>query len=389
VKKRVPSAVLTLCFVIIFTRLLAFDKDSTKTIRPPKHYFHSTLYTDIYSTGTRTLDTVNTISRKLKSFQLTQVSLGFNVPFVTKDIYNKDSTRISNLHLLLSGGYSMINLNFGGISRHQLSKTYMGARGFYNNGKKSIFFLEVSPFVTRDNGHSYTRIYRLATTLLYNYAANDYFSFRIGFTRSFLWGNRFNLPYIGIRVGKLDKVNFSVQFPRGVTFSFPLGKHVRGGIYTRPQGGLYSFANTDSIQVGDFSNNKKLFFGRNEFLSGLRIDLLASRYFNAYLSTGFTTRNYISFSSQAKEKSKYSPYPNYYKQNIKGSIFLNMGVVFRFGKTRSIYNSRQLYNAIDMNNDIGDNGIHPGNGNIPLPEKKIKINNTDDVLDLIESQDLY
>lgn len=374
--------------MFFFTKLSAFAGDSTKVVRPPKHYFSKTIYVDLYSTGTRRLDTINKISKRLKTFQLNQFSVGFNLPVITKDFYNKDSTKISNIHFLFNGGYNKVDLNFGGISKHSLSKTSLGFRCIYNNGRKSIFFIELTPFVTQDNGYDYTREYRFATTLLYNYAANEFFSFRVGFTRSFLWGNRFNLPYVGIRVGRLDKANFSVQFPRGASFSWPMGRYVRGSIYTKPQGGLYSFANTDSIAVGAFTTNQRLFFGRNEFLSGWRLDILPSKHFNAYISSGFTTKNYISFSSSATAKNKYTPYNNYYRQNIKGSIFLNIGLVVRFGRTRSVYNSTQMYNAIDLNNDIGDNGVNPGNG-IPKPAKKIKVNNPDEVLDLLETQDLY
>ncbi len=400
-KKRHSNYYITLSFVFFFTRLLAFtDADSTKNtkvVRPPKHYFSNTIYADIYSTGERKLDTINQIthavnqvSKKLNSFQVSQFSAGFNIPVITKDIYNKDSTKISNIHFLLTGGYTKLNLKFGGISEHQLSKTSLGVRGVYNNGKKSIFFVDIAPFVTQDNGFAYTRTYRLASTFVYNYSANEYFCFRAGFTRSFLWGNRFNFPYVGIRVGKLDKVNFSVQFPRGASLNFPIGKYVRSSFYTKVQGGLYSFANTDSIQVGNLNDNKKLFFGRNEFLSGWRMDILPSKYFSAYLSTGFTTQNYISFSSSATATSNFMAYGNYYKQRIKPSIFLNIGVVVRFGKTKSIYNNYAMYNAVDINNnDIGNTGTHIGNGNIPVPQKKIKINNTNQILDLIETQDLY
>lgn len=391
VKSRPSIYLITLSFVFVFTKLLAFnDKDSTKTAKLPQHYFNKTIYLDTYSAGKRTLDTVNMISRRLKTFQVSQFSMGFNIPVVTKNFYNKDSTRISNFHFLLTGAYTKIDLNFGGISTHQLSKTSVGFRGLYNNGKKSILFYEISPFVNRDNGFSYTRVYRLATTFLFNYAASEKFSFRVGFTRSYLWGNRYNLPYIGLRFGRLDKVNFSIQFPRGMTFCFPMGHYVRATIYTKPQGGLYSFANTDSIQVGNFNDNKQLFFGRSEFLSGWRIDVLPSKKFNAYLSSGFTTQNFISFSSTATARSKYTAYNNYYKQSIKGSVFINIGLVIRLGKTRSYYNNIGIYNAIDMNNDMGENGINLGNGNIPVaPRKKIKINNPNEVLDLIETQDLY
>jgi len=120
------------------------------------------------------------------------------------------------------------------------------------------------------------------------------------------------------------------------------------------------------------------------------MDVLPSGYFNAYFGRWLTKQNYNSFTASSKAKSNLSTYTNYYGQFIKGSIFLNIGVVVRFGRVKSIYNNFQMYDAIDLNNSgMGDNGIHSGNGNIPVPEKKIKINNTDEVLDLIEAQDLY
>ncbi len=379
-------------FVLIITKLSAFNNsDTTKVVKPPKHYFNKTIYLDYYSTGKRELDTINQVSKLLGSYQLNQVSLGYNFPMVTRDIYNKDSTKISTLNLLFTGNYTSIKLNFEGINKHTLTKLSLGCRGFYSNGKKSIFFVELSPFVTRDRGYAYTKTYRLASTVLYNFTANEYFSFRVGYTRSFLWGNRYQLPYIGIRVGKLDKINFSVQFPRGVTFVVPIGKYVRTSLYTKPQGGLYTFANTDSLRIGNINDNDKLYFGRYEFLSGLRLDLQPSNFFNFYLSSGFTTRNKIAFYSTTLIRNNNSMYKNYYSENIKSSIFVNFGLVFRFGKTKSIYNNSLMYDAKDINNtiDSGDNGLIKGNGDIPVPTKKIKKVNPDEILDLIEAQDLY
>lgn len=376
--------------MFIHTKLSAFNShDSLKVNKPPRHYFNSTIYLDGYATGKRTLNQNNLIGQKLKTYQVSQLVLGFSFPVATKDFYNKDSTRISNIHLLVAGSHMAINPYFEGISNHQLSKTAMNFRGIYNNGKKSIFFVEFSPFVTRDNGYSYTRTYRLATTLLYNCSVNDYFSFRVGITRSFLWGNRNTLPYIGIRVGKLDKVNFSIQFPRSITFNVPIGKYIRTSLYTKPQGGLYSFANTDSIP--GFGIDKKLYFGRYEFLSGLRLDILPSKYFNFYFSSGLTTQNFIGIVGHSSVKNKYGILKNSYTERINGTMFFNFGLVVRFGKTKSIYNNQQLYNTMDLNNSIdpGDNNIKTGNGNIPLPDKKIKSLKPTDVTDLIETQDLY
>ena len=161
VSKKVVG-VLVLGFVINFTKLLAFDNDSIsknpKVIKPPKNYFNNAIYADYYAPSKRVLDTLNPIFKKLKSYKFSQVSVGFNLPMFTKDFYNKDSTRISNIHLLITGGYTALRLNFEGISQHKLSKTFIGFRGVFNNGKKSIFFVEVAPFISQDNGYRYSKI---------------------------------------------------------------------------------------------------------------------------------------------------------------------------------------------------------------------------------------
>lgn len=379
-----------LSFVFFATKLSAF-KDSLKTVKVPKHYFHKTFYIDSYSLGKIDLDTLNPIAKKLGTYQARQTTFGFNIPLATKNFYNKDSTRISNLHFLLTGSYNRVNLSLGDMKTHYLVKSSLGFRTMFNNGKKSIFFMEIAPFVTKDIGHPRARTYRLATTLLYDCSVSSNFSFRVGVTRTFLWGNRYVLPYIGLRVGRLDKVNFSVQFPRSISFNVPIGKYIRTCLYTKPMGGLYSYANTDSLTIGDSLRNDKLFFGRSEFLTGLRIDVLPSRKFNFYISSGFATNNQIAFFPTSKPKNDLSLYSSYYAEKIKSTIFVNFGFVIRFGKTRSFYNSQQMYNAMDLNNStgVGDNNVRPGNGNIPAPAKKIHKTTPNEVLDLIETQDFY
>jgi len=393
VNKYVLKYLILLSFVSCFTKLFAFEKDTAKQAKVPKHYFNSTIYLDNYGTGVRNLDTINKISKRLKSYNIAQFNIGFNVPLFTKDFYKSDGTQISNFHFLLTGAHTRIDLEFGGISKHQLVRNSLGFRGIYNNGKRVILFGEVSPFSTIDRVDRNTKTSRLAFSFIYNFTPNDKFSLRIGFTRTFLWGNRYNIPYVGIRVGRLDKFHVSIQFPRSFNINIPMGKYVRTSIFAKPQGGLFAFANTDSIKIGDLNNNYKLFFGRYEFLSGLRVDVLPAKWFNFYLSTGFTTSNSIALTAPRTAPNNLSPYKNYYRQNIDPSIFLNFGIVFRLGKTKSVYNNYQMYDAMDMNNNIdaGHNASDVGNGNIPMvPGAKPKIKNSNsEILDLLETQDLY
>jgi hypothetical protein len=367
------------------TKLLALGyKDSVNTAKPPKHYFSKTIYLDSYAPQKTKLDHVKPISRMLETYQLRQFSFGCNLPVFTKDFYSADGTRISNFHLLLNASVVNLKVSFDGISTHTLSNSSIGMRALYNDGKKGIFYAEMAPFLSQDRGYSYTRTLRMASTVLYNYSVNDYFGFRIGYTRTFLWGNRYHLPFIGFRFGHIDKVNLSIQFPRNITFTMPVSSAFRLSLYTKPVGGLYTFANVDSIPLGGtVSDNQNIYFGRYEFLSGIRMDVQPSKH--------ITTKNKMLFYTTAKGKDKTAPYPTGYFENIKRGVFLNVGCVIRFGQTKSIYNNTQMYNAMDLNNNINpsDDNVQFGNGNVPLPAKKMVSVTPDDVLDLIEAKDLY
>jgi hypothetical protein len=201
-----------------------------------------------------------------------------------------------------------------------------------------------------------------------------------------MYGNRFNLPYVGIRIGKLDGVNLSIQFPRSVSFNIPIGRHIKTSLYTKAQGGMYSFANTDSIYY--LNNDKSLNFGRYEFVGGTRLDILPSRFFNFYLSTGLTTQNNIVLFSESFNKDNKGQLNSFYREKLKGSLFVNFGLVFKFGKVKSIYNNYNLYNAHDLNSVDGNN-INQGNNQVPAKESKIKHVAPTEVQDLIDVQDFY
>lgn len=373
-------------FCVPHTKLLSMNNDSLKSDRLPRHYFRTTIYTDFYGTGNRDLNRKTFVSGKLKTYRVSQFTLGFHAPVFTQDFYNHDSTRIANLHMLLTGSYAAVVPHFGGLSTHRLSKTSIGMRAIYNTGRKSIFYVELTPFTTQDNGYRYTRKFRFATTLLYNCTVNPYFSFRVGFTRSFIFGNRNHLPYVGIRVGRLDGVNLSVQFPRSITLNVPVGRFIKTSLYTKPLGGLYSFANVDSIYY--LNNDRSINFGRYEFVGGLRLDVLPSSRFNFYLSAGLTTQNSIGFYSETFNRRSRGTLAPFYKERLDNGLFINFGLVFKFGKSRSIYNNYNLYDAQDLNNRDADN-ISNGNSQIPARHKLRKSPKPNDVQDLIDTQDFY
>lgn len=364
--------------------LLAQTSYKTLDLKTPKHYFNTVLSLDGYRKPEVQLkDTSEPLNRRLKSYGIRQFNLNLCAPLVTID--GKDTTVMSNSHILLTVNYNSLRPQFSGISDHRLTKFGVGLRYIYNTGKKGVWFFEVSPFATRDVTFRSAVTYRMASTVVYSHNASERLNFRVGISKSFQWGNRFYWPFIGLRLGRLDKAHISIQFPRNVEFVLPVGHKVILSMYARPQGGMYNFSNQDSLY---FNTSDKVFnFTRYELNSGLRVDVRASKHFNFYLAIGTSSRNNITFySERANARHPRLPYRRYfYTQDVPRTGFLNLGLVFVFGKTRSYYNNKNLYDAADLQNNVDQSG----NPRIPLPAKKKRSDaNLESVLDLVDYNEL-
>jgi hypothetical protein len=367
-----------------------------KQPKEPKHFFKTTIFLDQYHRPKTALNHKDFVGAHLKNYSIDQTTLAFYTPLFTANKYNKDSTVNSNFHILFTGNYLLLQPKFEGISNHNLIKYGFGVRAIYNTGEKSIFFFESSPFVTQDASYTSESKFRMAGTLLWSYSPSDHYNFRLGATRSFLWGNRYWLPFIGLRFGAIDKFNFSIQFPRIISLNMPISNKVRTSVFTKSQGGLFQFSNRDTVyyinNTGSSANNteKTINFGRYEFLVGARVDVAATRCWSFYLATGFSTRNYVAFYSNGFNKDNKKSYSYFYNDFPASTYFLNVGTVIRFGKTKSYYNNRNMYEAHDLNNtlDPGENNVNPGNGDIPYTKKRKKEHvKPSEIQDLIDAND--
>ena len=227
----------------------------------------------------------STKNSSLGNYSFTQSSLGFYIPFFTQDKLSKDSTSIANIHMLLVGNTTVSSPRFTALeNNHQFNKTSLGLRIIYNTGKKGIWFFNGSPFVVYDNFDKTSKSLRYASVLLYNRTVNDKFSYRVGFIKTFVFGNRYSLPLIGFRLGPLDGTYVSMQLLRNISVHFPLNKHLYGSVFIKPMGGLYNVINNDTLYPG---NDKIIQFGRYELLNGIRLDY-ASKNFDFYISSGLS-----------------------------------------------------------------------------------------------------
>ncbi len=377
-----------ICLVFFFCMLSFYAQPIFDSIKPkmPKHYFNTVIMVDGYNKNKNDLiDTNKLITKKLKTYSINQFNLSFYTPLYTKEDTN--SLVYSNTHYLLTGNFMLFQPVFDGISTHNILRVGAGLRIIHNPGKKGIWFFDASPYLIKDVSYNTEASIRMASSIIYSHNFNTFFNLRVGVIKTFLYGNRNYIPYFGFRLGKLDKLNFSFQFPRSISINLPAFNKFNFSLYTRTQGGVYNFSNQNNLYY--INNDKNFYFARREINTGFRIDVKPSHNFLFFISGGLSTGNYIAFYSKTKnETNKLRSYKFYFYENkLPATLFVNAGFVIKLGKSKSVYNNINLLDAIDLNNqnDVGDGNNF--NGNINLPQKPEKNYNLKSIQDLIDIND--
>src|SRR5262249_2033141 len=129
----------------------------------------------------------------------------------------------------------------------QIGRLSAGVRVFYGNGKKSMFYFTLMPFVSQEFEFEHGRQGRFTSAFVFSKTVSARFSYRLGIARTYSFGRALHLPVLGMRIGALDDIHLNIQFPRNVTFDFPMGKKVWASVFTKTMGGIYNVATQDTL----------------------------------------------------------------------------------------------------------------------------------------------
>lgn len=366
-----------------------------KTQREVRNYIRPCISASFYSTGLRDVKgNVPALDRRLKQYSFNQSSIAFYTPLWTHTRFvGKDSTDVNTFHLLFTINALTDRPTFTGLNKqHELYKLSMGVRGIWAFKSNCIVFADVTPLVTGDKyNEQATKRLRMGSTFVMNFMFSPKFSLRIGATKNFLFGNRYYLPMIGFRVGKLDgKCYFQLQFPRHASLTIQPSPKFTINIYSRAYGGLYNISNGDSLYFG---NDSVIQYGYRGVANGMRFDYRPGPNFSCFVSGGFDVRNHLRLFSYEVNQDNFGPLTPFYKASPAGTIFLNAGITVRFGKAKRSQGNYLMYDVFDLNNqmDPGDNNLNPGNSDIRKAAEQREMKNVQykDVEDLVDETDLY
>lgn len=367
-----------------------------KSQREVRNYIRPCLSFSFFSTGSRPIKgNVPILNNRLGDYSFLQTSISFYTPLYTHTRFaGKDSTDVNTFHLLLTLNALTDRPTFSGLQKqHELYKVGIGVRGIWAFKSRCIIFADLSPFATGDRyNEQATKRFRLGSTIVMNFMVSPKFSFRVGATKSFLFGNRYYLPMVGFRIGKLDgKCYFQMQFPRHSSLTIQPSSKFSINIYSRVYGGLYNLSNGDSIYLG---SDSVIQFGHFGVANGIRFDYRPGPNFSCFLSAGASARNHLRFYSYSFNRiNDLAPLTPFYKGAPDKTLFLSAGITFRFGKSKRSTGNYLMYDVFDLNNtmDPGDNNNNPGNGDIRAAAEQKEMKNVQykDVEDLVDEADLY
>jgi hypothetical protein len=367
-----------------------------KTQREVRNYIRPCVSLSFFSTGSRPIKgNQDILNERLGDYSFLQTSVSFYTPLYTHTRFaGADSTEVKTFHLLFTLNALTDRPTFSGLEKqHELYKFGIGIRGIWAFNSRCILFADVSPLVTGDHyNEQATRRLRMGSTFVMNMMVKPKFSFRVGVTKNFLFGNKYFLPMLGFRIGKLDgKCYFQMQFPRHTSLTFQPSPKVSINLYSRFYGGLYNVSNGDSLYVG---RDSVIQFGHFGVANGIRFDYRPGPNFSMFISTGVSARNHLWFYSYSfNQQHDLAPLTPFYKGAPDKTLFINVGISVRFGKSKRSIGNYLMYDVFDLNNtmDPGDNNNNPGNGDIrkSADAKEMKNVQYKDVEDLVDETDLY
>ena len=334
------------------------------SVKPTKHYMRPCVYINHYGTSSRS-------SNSKKEYRFAQNNIGFYLPLHTKTWFRNDSVSLASFHVLGMADFIRYKpqLNFVNES-YQIGRLSAGVKLFYNDGKKSVFYYTIAPFVSQEFQHFTNKSQRRFTSaFVYSRTVSKKFAYRLGFARTYTFGRALHLPILGIRVGALDKLHLNVQFPRNISLDFPLSKKVWASVFSKSMGGIYTVKTQDSLLApsGTLATLKRF-----ELLNGVQFNVRASENISFFVSTGFATRRNLSFDFKDENGKKTNDERVFEK--IPKSLFLSFGVSIHFGKAKRIYNNSTMYDMFDLStiNKMGFNENGTSENNVPTDSEKYK-----------------
>lgn len=343
---------LLLGIMVVIVNFFPSFGQSSKQEKIVKRYIRPNVYFNFYGTPNRRNAKVS------NGYSFRQSSVGGYFPVFTNNWYQKDEVSISSFHLLAQGSLMSSKPYIEALDdkQHHLYRVSIGLTGILATGNKNIWYASFQPFVSQDRSTFQEPVWRMAGLILFNRTVSSNFSYRIGLLRTYMFGDniRNNLPIVGFRFGRLDKLHLNLYLIRNISLNIPLKNNLWMEVFAKPIGGLYIFSNSDSL----FKSKAPVQFGRYEILNGVGFTYRPNSSLTMFVNTGFSHNKMVFLKN--KEEGRVL--------NLKPgpSLFINFGINIALGQSKSIQNNTEMYDVFSIHNNWSGNNLNgTSNTNIP------------------------
>ncbi|MFN0049402.1 MAG: hypothetical protein ACKVOU_09785 [Cytophagales bacterium] len=305
------------------------------------------------------------------NYRFQEVSLSGYIPIFEKK-YKPilKYPELPSLTLLFTGSISNSRSYFKFTDTKPVVRISAGLRALYYSGNKSIWMLSFAPFISEESTLYRNAVPRFFGSILYTRMVNEYFSYRLGISYSYLFNGGTFLPILGIRVGDYQKVFLNIQIPRDISLYWTINSHWQTGIFSRLSGGIYRFKIDENINnFRNIKGNAVLY--RSDILTGFLVNYSPNPnlYFSVNTGVAHNRTINIAFTNEL------IPTRGHVVEDGRASVspFINFSLAVYFGKPtyNGSYNGLIEQKAVNNSIDAGDFNL--GNNQITNDMNKVGI----------------
>lgn len=377
------SSILYLC-LIVFCNGFVFAQDTIsqkgKDIHENEYKIRPSVSIDLFNTKTVGLIAKRKALKEV-DYSFREFSFSFYTPIISKTSkkIGEDKQYKSNFTLLATGSYVRSRPQFSFFNAtHNFIRISAGLRGLYFDGNKSLWLVNVSPFIAEDNKSISNAKFRMFGDLIYSRVVSKMFSYKLGLSYTYRFGGGGLLPVVGVRIGDYNKYFLSVQFPKNISFHYKVNPKLYIGAFVRPNGGIYRYKiqNTDPAFFNDKSENSNIILTRTDYLTGLMLNyaITPSVYFTCNSGVVYNRSVDLSINNTFNGTGGKTVFKGSGRTlNIENSVFFNVGFTFYFGKPLYSSGFSPLLEMKAVNNTTDSGDLNNSNDGITNDQNQVEL----------------
>lgn len=278
------------------------------------------------------------------NFRFSRISLAYKHGIYQYTKYTNNNLKFFDLNI--SPSLQISNATFG---KENLNRTLvnfrLGLNGLFIASNKNSILINANIFANEDEYTFQDALYRYSSILIFNRKVSDKFSYRLGATFTYLFGEPFFLPILGFKVKTSQKSTLNVTLPLGINWRKQSKiDRIQYGFSLRPNGGINRYQNKLSV---DTSNTILILRRRAfQFTTDLRI---VNKTNLLLFQLGFNTNPRVVFTNQGSNMPV-----NNFSFNGSNNLYANITFLWFINKKNKKEKRNNDYNSI-TEDDVIDN----------------------------------